>query len=68
MSTADRPTLDDLKIQIRSTGGEIESITDALADDLDSINEACATRIRSIGAELASAIRASADLLPRPLH
>ena len=69
MSAAPYPTVDEAKVLIRMTGGEIESITDMLADDLAKIDNACAERIRSLGAELAAAIRdAALDLVPALLH
>jgi hypothetical protein len=69
MSAAPYPTVDEAKILIRMTGGEIESITDMLADDLAHVDHACAERIRSLGAELAAAIRdAALDLLPAIRH
>jgi hypothetical protein len=69
MSAAPYPTIDEAKTLIRMTGGEIESMTDTLADDLRHVDGACAERIRSLGAELAAAIRSAAsDLLPPLMH
>ncbi|HEX5007203.1 MAG TPA: hypothetical protein VFV70_08835 [Hyphomonadaceae bacterium] len=69
MSAAPYPTIDEARDLIRMTGGEIESITDMLADDLARVDNTCAERIRSLGAELAAAIRnAALDLQPAILH
>ena len=69
MSVALFPTIDEAKDMIRMTGGEIESITDALADDLSHVDPACAERVRDLGAQLAAAIRdAALDLQPSLLH
>jgi hypothetical protein len=65
----DKSRLDELKILIRATGGEIENMTDTLADEIALIDEGCAAKIRSIGAELAAEIRnAALDLSGRPAN
>ncbi len=51
------PTFDSLKSLILASGGEIESITDRLADDVEHYDETAADRIRAIGAELAAELR-----------
>ena len=52
-----KPTSDELKALILATGGEIESMTDTLAEEVAHLDEAAADRIRAIGAELASELR-----------
>jgi hypothetical protein len=64
-----KPTFDELKALILATGGEIESITDTLADEVMHVDEDCAGRIRGIGAQLASELRTIArDFTGRPAN
>ena len=65
--SADKPTIDELKTLILATGGEIESITDTLADEVQHMDLRCAERIRSIGAQLTDELRTLAgDLGGKP--
>lgn len=57
-------TFDELRVLIRATGGEIENITDKLADEVALVDQACADKIRAIGAELAKELRRAARDLP----
>lgn len=61
---SNKPTPDELRVLIRATGGEIENITDELADEVAVFDEACAEKIRVIGADFAQAIRDTALDLP----
>jgi hypothetical protein len=67
--SSDNPTADELKVLIKATGGEIENMTDKLADEVALLDEACAAKIRAIGSELASELRhAAADLEGSATH
>lgn len=65
--SADKPTIDELKTLILATCGEIESLTDTLADEVQHMDQSCAGRIRSIGAQLTDELRTHArDLGGKP--
>lgn len=64
---ADMPTLREIKTLILATGGELENMTEALADEVAPADHACASKIRRLGAELAAAIRSTAlDVTSKP--
>jgi hypothetical protein len=64
-----KPTQDELRALILATGGELESITDTLADEVDRADAAAAERIRAIGAELAGELRSIArDFSAKPAN
>jgi hypothetical protein len=69
MSSANGPTPDELRVLIKATGGEIENMTDKLADEVALVDEDCAAKIRAIGAEAGSALREAAlDIEGSPTH
>ena len=61
---SNKATPNELRALIKATGGELENITDALADEVANHDPACAAKIRAIGSEFAQAIRDAAQDLP----
>jgi hypothetical protein len=61
MSSTDGATPDELRVLVKATGGEIENLTDKLADEVALVDQACAAKIRAIGAEAAEALREAAS-------